>query len=340
MRNQHLILSLLSILVVTLGCGCSDSNDRKSKAERLAMLELDRFGSKGCLEAIGQAIFYHIDASSNPDVTPPSTLEQLIEEQSLQPQHLISGMSGRDPHKVTIDEHGVLSEPSDYIYIVLPKNAPDTLIHAYEKPENYKGSPWGEGTLVLFKKRQYRKVKVEWMDIKSFRKALDQTNKWLAEQNIEPGWTNLAESKKNLRLIGEAIAYFAKVQNAPPSSLADIVEIMSAQMTGYALPTHSKFLRALVSPVSGRGPLKIDENGVPIEAGDYVYIPLPESAPSTLIQIYERPENYKGSRWGEGTLVQFFSKDYEPGEVKWLDAKSFQAALEQTQKWLAQRRQE
>ena len=63
-----------------------------------------------------------------------------------------------------------MSEPSDYVYIVLPSTAPDTLIQAYEKPENYKDSPWGEGTLVLFKQRQYRKTIVEWMDIKTFQK--------------------------------------------------------------------------------------------------------------------------------------------------------------------------
>ena len=106
---------------------------------------------------------------------------------------------------------------------------------------------------------------------------------------------------------------------------------------GYGLPEHSEFLRALTSPSSDRGTLKTDEKGVPAEPGDYVYIPLPAGAPDTLIQLYEKPENYEGSELGEGTMVLLYNKDeYGPREIKWLDLDTFNAALEQTQQWVAE----
>lgn len=173
MRNQVLVAAAMAIVFV-LGFGCSDSDDRESDVNQIV--------SKYNLEAIGQAMSFHMPTDNNPDVEPPSSLEQLVADDFLPPAALISPMSGRDRDKVTVDEHGVMSAPSDYIYIVLPSTAPDTLIQAYEKPENYKDSPWGEGTLVLFKQRQY-KVIVEWMDIESFQAALERTQKWLAERN-------------------------------------------------------------------------------------------------------------------------------------------------------------
>ena len=340
---RKLIVILLVLLIAALALKFKVwtlLDDYESNERRLARLEIDKTVSKLNLEAIGQAISFYIASSSDPDEVPPSTLEELVERQSLQPALLISPMSGRDRDKITIDERGVLSEPSDYVYIALPKTAPDTLIQAYEKPANYKDSPWGEGTLVLFKQRQYRKIIVEWMDIKSFQTALRRTNKWLAESNFKPGSTDRADSKKNLRLIGNEIASFRSEYDAPPSSLEDIIRFsrMSQRMDGYEPQTDPKFLRALVSPASGRGPLKTDKNGVPTEPGDYVYIPLPNTATDTLIQAYERPENYKGSEWGEGTLVLFYPKssEYQSAELKWMDLTSFQTALERTQKWVAE----
>ena len=73
--------------------------------------------SKLNLEGIGQAIDFHTYHGSDSDEIPPSSLETLVKEDELQPAQLISPMSGRDRDNMTIDEHGVLSEPSDYIYI-------------------------------------------------------------------------------------------------------------------------------------------------------------------------------------------------------------------------------
>ena len=59
-----------------------------------------------------------------------------------------------------------------------------------------------------------------------------------------------------------------------------------------------------------------------------------EAASKGVIMAYERLENYQGSLSGEGTLVLV-----SWGGASWMDIKSFQAALEQTQKWLAEHKQ-
>ena len=87
-----------------------------------------------------------------------------------------------------------LSEFSDYVYLSLPDDAPDTLIRAYEKPEHYNYSPWGKGTIVILKSKEDTgvfRVKLKLigtttlpvgsMDIKSFQAALERTQKWLAK---------------------------------------------------------------------------------------------------------------------------------------------------------------
>ncbi len=131
-------------------------------------------------------------------------------------------------------------------------------------------------------------------------------------------------SEGNLREIGQATySYFMEHDSVPAPSLAILVK--------------EGLLKAdnLVSPMSGRGPLKTDENGVPTEPGDYVYIPLPHSndlsPDGELVIAYERPENYHGSLSGQGTLV--LQTHYG---VNWMELEDFQEALERTHKWLAE----
>lgn len=147
----------------------------------LANQELLRHISQRNLAGIGVAIY----GCLREDVVPPS-LKSLTEQGlsiGLNPKALISPMSGRNPDEVKTDENGMPIGPIDYVYIVLPKAAPHNLVQAYEKSENYKGSPWGEGTLVLLRGRYEEPAKIKWMDIKAFQEALDRTRKWLAEHD-------------------------------------------------------------------------------------------------------------------------------------------------------------
>ena len=132
---------------------------------------------------------------------------------------------------------------------------------------------------------------------------------------------NRAKSWTNLREISQAMyTYYKEHDDVQTPSLAILVK--------------EGLLKAddLISPMSGRKALKTDENGVPTEPGDYVYIPLPfEIRHRPLIRVYEKPENYQESFLGPGTLVL----DTAWG-VQWMDLKDFQEALERTKKWKAE----
>lgn len=211
MRKKGSIVGLV-VFVCALGLGLHLY--RKARMARIGV-EIDRSCSEQNLEAIHTGIQSYTMDSDDQD-TPPASFEELLREGHLEPSRLISRMSGRDPEKARADENGVLSEPSDYVYIAMPANAPRTLIQAYEKPENYRDSPWGQGTLVLFKLGPEGLTRVEWMDIKQFRQSLTETKKWLARANFKPGLSSQEASAKNLRLIGKAIAYFRNTYSAPP----------------------------------------------------------------------------------------------------------------------------
>lgn len=174
MGNKMLILSVLVSVILGLGCQDSDSDKRYTEAQRRASLECDRIESGQRLTRVAQSILAFRDAHNG---TPPSSLAELIKMPDKRYAHVedfISPMSGRAPLKT--DENGIPIEQGDYIYIPLSDSAPANLIQAYEKPENYKDSPWGQGTLVM-----YKYYVVEWMDIKDFEESLDRTHKWLAE---------------------------------------------------------------------------------------------------------------------------------------------------------------
>lgn len=154
--------------------------DAYGRAATDARQEANRAVSKSNLRGIGTAAYLYRHVNNGQ--SPPS-LEKLVEEFLIQPKGFISPMSGRYFDELILNENGVPIEPSDYVYVVLPKTVPGTFIQAYEKPENYKKSKWGEGTLVLFPGAD---VRVEWMNIKDFREALAKTEQWLAE-NQESG---------------------------------------------------------------------------------------------------------------------------------------------------------
>jgi len=102
----------------------------------------------------------------------------------LSTEYIISPLSGRDLAEAEKNRDSLsASEFSDYVYVTLPRNAPGTLIQAYEKPEHYNDSPWGKGTIVILKSKiDDKDYSAEWMDIESFQAALERTQQWLAEQ--------------------------------------------------------------------------------------------------------------------------------------------------------------
>ncbi|NIA08074.1 MAG: hypothetical protein GWP14_10665 [Actinobacteria bacterium] len=109
-------------------------------------------------------------------------------------------------------------------------------------------------------------------------------------------YTNQVVSMQHLREIGQAVySYLAAHDGVPAPSLATLVEEGLLESEN------------LISPMSGRGPLKTDKSGVPTEAADYIYLPhcfTEEGASKGVIMAYERPENYQGSSLsGDGTVA-------------------------------------
>ena len=133
---------------------------------------------------------------------------------------------------------------------------------------------------------------------------------------------NRAISRVNLKEISQAAySYLMEHDGVPAPSLAILVKegLLEA--------------KNLVSPMSGRGPLKTDENGVPTEPGDYIYLArcfTEEAEDEGAIMAYERLENYQGRLIGNGTLVLVH------WGVTWLGTKEFQEALAKTEKRLAE----
>lgn len=139
-------------------------------------------------------------------------------------------------------------------------------------------------------------------------------------------YINQVVSMQHLREIGQAVySYLVAHDGVPAPSLATLVEEGLLESEN------------LISPMSGRGPLKTDENGVPTEPGDYIYIPVPDSEASAfypMIMAYEKPENYHGTELGEGTLA--LSTAYG---VEWMDIEDFREALAKTEQWLAEHKE-
>lgn len=131
-----------------------------------------------------------------------------------------------------------------------------------------------------------------------------------------------AVSWKNLSEINQAgYSYLMKHDGVPAPSLTTLVEEGLLEID------------SLISPMSGRGPLMTDKNGVPTEPGDYIYLPRCFSEEAVLegvIMVYEKPENYRGSLSSDGTLALV------SGGVLWMDIEDFQEALAKTEKWLAE----
>ncbi len=114
-----------------------------------------------------------------------------------------------------------------------------------------------------------------------------------------------AVSASNLKGIGTALAMYNAEFMAYPTTL-DVLE-------DYGIAG-----KTLQSPSA---------EGTDIKQPHYVYIPLPETAPGTLVMAYEKPE----INGNEGTNVL-----YADGRVAWVDMETFKKELAATEKWLAE----
>ncbi len=86
-----------------------------------------------------------------------------------------------------------------------------------------------------------------------------------------------AMSWRNLREISQAMyTYYKEHDDVQTPSLAILVK------EGLLKPDN------LISPMSGRGPLKTDENGVPTEPGDYVSVMLDDDK-NIVVKKYIAP---------------------------------------------------
>ncbi|MBS3820961.1 MAG: hypothetical protein GVY16_00615 [Planctomycetes bacterium] len=118
-----------------------------------------------------------------------------------------------------------------------------------------------------------------------------------------------AVSMANLNGIGKGIVlYQAEHNDQSPASLDDLVEA----------GTISKEM--LESPAA---------KGKKIDKPHYVYMPLPTSAPSSLVTAYEKPEINDN----KGTNVL-----YADAHVEWVSMDQFEEDLAKTQKWRAENR--
>lgn len=125
-----------------------------------------RISSAANLNGIGKAIMLY---KADNDDQPPPDLETLVKENIIGPKTLISPTSGRE---MPVDEHGMPTAKSDYVYFVLPDSAPANLIWVYEPPEINDN----EGANVL-----YCGYNVAWVSVEEFREQLQRTKDWLAE---------------------------------------------------------------------------------------------------------------------------------------------------------------
>ncbi len=280
---------------------------------------------------------------------PPPSLERMGEGYHGLPLNpdLISPMSGRE--KIWINKSFRFVEKGDYILVHLPKSAPAGLIEIYESPDDYADSPLGEGTIVLSSGSE----KVRWVRNRAFKQKLAKTKKWLSDNGFSKEWheslswqANRNESMLNLRwFVTGAYGYHTHAKDG---------SIVRGHLPSLKTLLHNGDLRIghMVSPVSGRDLAQARKNRDVLslsEFSDYVYFSLPDGAPDNLIQAYEKPEHYNDSPWGKGTIVMLKGKE-DTGFFKvklkligtttlpvgWMDIESFQAALERTQKWLAE----
>jgi len=116
------------------------------------------------LNTIGKAVLLY---RAEFDDATPTSLAKLVECRTVSALILTHPSTGR---RLKTDEKGIPTEPGDYIYIVLPHDAPADLVMAYERPEINRG----EGVNVLF-----ADTHVEWVDMKTFQQHLEKTQKWL-----------------------------------------------------------------------------------------------------------------------------------------------------------------
>ena len=116
------------------------------------------------LSAIGKSIVLYM--GGHDDQMPPD-LASLVAEDYINAAHLVSPVSGRT---MPTDPNGMPIGGSDYIYLRLDDSAPDDLILAYERPENYNG----EGTNVL-----RAGFNVSWVTQAQFEHLLARTKEWM-----------------------------------------------------------------------------------------------------------------------------------------------------------------
>lgn len=119
------------------------------------------------LNGIGKGIAMY--QSEHKDQSPPN-LETLVEGNLISAKMLVSPMTGRT---LKTDAKGVPTEAGDYVYIVLPADAPGDLVRAYEPPEINKG----KGGNVLF-----GDFTVKWLDAEKLQAAVKKTQEALQQK--------------------------------------------------------------------------------------------------------------------------------------------------------------
>jgi len=126
-----------------------------------------RAASMANLNAIGKGIVLYM--ALNEDQAPEG-FAPLVEDGMLSHRALVSPVSGR---RMPRYQDGEIIGETDYIYLLLPADAPGRCIRVYERPENY----GGKGTAVLL-----ASAAVRWMDAAEFEREQKFTHDWLEQQ--------------------------------------------------------------------------------------------------------------------------------------------------------------
>lgn len=109
--------------------------------------------------------------ASNNDTAVPASFEEMF-KMGLGGASLLH--SPNNPNKLKLTDDGMPAEPGDYVYIILPLDAPGELIRIYELPELYNN----EGTIV-----GRADTTVAWMTAEQFKQAMDKTQEFIKNAN-------------------------------------------------------------------------------------------------------------------------------------------------------------
>ncbi len=132
-----------------------------------AMTVAQRFSrqavSMANLNGIGKCIMVYEDAHGKA----PENLNELVKGNFLSAQMLVSPQK---PRKLKTDDKGIPTEPGDYVYFMLPKDADGSLLRAYEPAELNDG----KGGAGLFADGSVR-----WLKADELKKAIEKTQEAL-----------------------------------------------------------------------------------------------------------------------------------------------------------------